>query len=241
MRSSDNEHLLPLSGRGRPGSPSRCTAQVSLKTMEMREANTHMPQRAAFRALSDRYRRFSAACLMTLAAIVVGAGPAAAAPSLEYSVTADHTNLQPLQGASLKGNAYIQFTPDVPVARVSFWLDHPNPANPTGPALQLETNAPYDFRGTIKATGLALPWLTTAVTDGSHTITARATLPNGTLAPPISATFAVVNNAPTLEFQPTSRTNACRYRPAITRPSLSASAMTSRGCRSPRSAMTSTA
>lgn len=124
---------------------------------------------------------------------------------LRVSTAADRSGSTALANASLKGNAYIFTSPDTGVSQVSFWLDNPSPANPTGTPFRTERSAAFDFNGTA-ANGTALPWNTALVPDGTHTITARTTLTNGSLAAPVNASFTVANTVqtPSFQFQPAS-------------------------------------
>ncbi|HEX6206906.1 MAG TPA: kelch repeat-containing protein, partial [Actinomycetota bacterium] len=118
---------------------------------------------------------------------------------LLVSPSPDRSGFADLEGQTLQGNAYVFTGPDDGVKKVSFWLDN---TAMTGTPTKVENGAPYDFAGTAK-NGTALPWDTTAVNDGSHTISALIELSAGG-SDTVHASFAVANDAPQLRFEPTS-------------------------------------
>lgn len=110
--------------------------------------------------------------------------------AIQYSTSADRSNPAPLDGATIKGSVYVFTTPDTNVSKVQFWLDNATPTSPTGTATVSESAAPFDFGGTT-ATGSAYPSDTTQATVGTHTMAVQATLANGTVSPPLVATFTI--------------------------------------------------
>ncbi|MFO1417469.1 MAG: galactose oxidase early set domain-containing protein [Methylotetracoccus sp.] len=104
-----------------------------------------------------------------------------------YSRTPDRSGASLLHKARFSGPAYLFTRPDAGVRRVEFWLDNATPGNPGGAATHVENLPPYDFVGTDGA-GLAFP-VTLAV--GTHSLTVRATLVDGTVKPFVSSTFTV--------------------------------------------------
>lgn len=95
-----------------------------------------------------------------------------------------------LQGTTVSGNIYVFVSPETGISRVRFYLDDPTAS---GTPIKTEGLAPYDFAGTAR-NGSALPFDTTQLADGGHTITAVVELSAGG-AQTASATFAVANNA----------------------------------------------
>ena len=105
-----------------------------------------------------------------------------AAPSPRVSVG--------LAGGSTPAAIYVQLRErDVDWSRVDFWLDnHTMSGTPT----KVEREAPFDFKGGTLST--ANPWDTTTVADGTHTISAKLYLSDGTTKT-ISSSFSVNNAA----------------------------------------------
>lgn len=128
-------------------------------------------------------------------ALVLGAGSFVMARSasaltvtdLRVSGSPDRSASVALNGATTSGNAYIYVNP-TGVQRVSFWLDNPTMSTT---ALRVDTSAPFDFVGNTSI-GTALPWASTAVADGVHSITARVRNTNGTSSV-VTAQFTVRN------------------------------------------------
>ena len=107
---------------------------------------------------------------------------------LVYSMSPNRANPVPLTGAMVAGSIYAFTAPELgDVVKVEFWLD--NPAM-SGPPRLTEKVAPFDFAGGTKWTAKA--WNSASVGNGSHTITARIYLGNGTTTT-AHATFGVVN------------------------------------------------
>ncbi|HEX6207425.1 MAG TPA: kelch repeat-containing protein [Actinomycetota bacterium] len=116
---------------------------------------------------------------------------------LLVSGSADRSSPAHLEGRTLQGDAYVFTGPDEGVARVVFWLDDPSMSTK---AFKTENNPPFDLAGTA-GSGAALPWDTTKMADGSHTITARLELSGGAVEV-VHGTFVVSNLEPQLRFQP---------------------------------------
>jgi 5-hydroxyisourate hydrolase-like protein (transthyretin family) len=121
--------------------------------------------------------------------------------ALSVSISSDRKYyVSGLQGALLSGNAFIftalasQLTNFNPtgITSVSYWLD--NPAM-TGSPMHTQSVTPYDFAGptNIPAPGLANPWDTTTVPDGTHTITQLVSESSGS-SEADTATFTIQNN-----------------------------------------------
>lgn len=90
---------------------------------------------------------------------------------LFVSASPDRANSVVLKGATLSGEVYIFVAPETDIDQVRFWLDH---TRRTPPARQTESLASYDFNGSVGGIGTdALPFDTTTIADGSHTISAE--------------------------------------------------------------------
>jgi len=118
--------------------------------------------------------------------------------ALKVSSQANRTGQSALAGSLLKGNAYIYLLPETGVKSVAFYLDR----QPQGTADKLETTAPFDFAGT-GSNNSALPYNTSALSDGSHYMSARVTRSdNGSEI--VQANFQVNNNPFNFVFTPSS-------------------------------------
>jgi len=94
------------------------------------------------------------------------------------------------------------------VAQAQFFLDNPNM---TGTPRQTENVAPYDFAG--GSTTVANPFNTNTLATGSHTITAKIRLSDGTTKV-ISSAFTIASNktpTPTPALQPTSTSSGASF------------------------------
>lgn len=92
-----------------------------------------------------------------------------------------------LNGSSLIGDAHIFVSPETDVKQVRFYLD--KPTNST--ATKIENVEPYDFNGT-RSNNDAIPFDTSTLPDGSHTIITKVIL-NDSSEVEITSTFDVVN------------------------------------------------
>ncbi len=115
---------------------------------------------------------------------------------LLLSRSPDRSNAVPLNGSTVSGVIYVYYeniNPRAltnPVKQVAFWLDDPNPARPTGAPRRIEVTCPCDFAGTAEL-NRALGFDTTALSKGTHTITAQVTMRDGTVLPFIIGTFVI--------------------------------------------------
>ncbi|MFO1418711.1 MAG: hypothetical protein U1E83_08570 [Methylotetracoccus sp.] len=106
--------------------------------------------------------------------------------SLNVSSNPDRSSSKTLQGSSVTGSVYFFAAQDQGVARVQFWLDKPTSSTPTS----TENLKPFDFSGSSSTSTLALPFNTYSLATGvAHTLTARATMTDGTVKPAVTATF----------------------------------------------------
>lgn len=110
---------------------------------------------------------------------------------LMMSDAANRANAVALQSAEVSGKVYVFAAADSSARKVEFWLDNPNPSNPTGTPLKADDLSPFDFAGTDDAARVALPFDVGTLASGTHTISARVTLADGTVQAPISASFTV--------------------------------------------------
>lgn len=116
--------------------------------------------------------------------------------ALQLSTSSKRRNPTPLNGQSVSGNVYIFYTHIDPTAaknplkQVKFWLNDPQPASPTGAPRIVENVAPYDFAGTA-TDGTAMPLNTASLPKGVHTVSAQATLSDGTVLPVRVGTFRI--------------------------------------------------
>lgn len=115
--------------------------------------------------------------------------PSAGNVSLAISTSPLRTQSTGLAGASVSGNIYVFTTPDTGVNQVLFWLDNPNPANPTGIATRTEGAPRFDFAGTNNDS-TAVPFNASSLAPGIHKMTARAMI-GGIIQSPVTAQFTV--------------------------------------------------
>lgn len=118
---------------------------------------------------------------------------------LVFSPRNDRANPAQLQGATVAGQLFAFVAPDANITRVDFRLDDRDRSEPP---MKVEKGAPFDFAGSAKATGLALPFDTTTLQDGEHTIS--ATIYRGTRTYTVHAAFDVANSGPRVTLSPAS-------------------------------------
>lgn len=105
-----------------------------------------------------------------------------AAPALMLSTSSTRSNPKVLNGLRVAVPAYVFVTAVSGITRVAFKID--------SSVVRTETAAPWDFNGTVSATGRAYIYDFTKLAAGKHTITATVTR-NGTVST-LVATFTVV-------------------------------------------------
>ncbi|MFO1418152.1 MAG: choice-of-anchor Q domain-containing protein [Methylotetracoccus sp.] len=108
------------------------------------------------------------------------------APPLLVSTAPSRAGPSPLKGAVVARNTYIFVQPDPRVARADFYLD--------GLPVRTERYAPFDL-GATAASGVALPFDTSPLTPGAHSVAARLTMLDGTQQFSGPAEFTVVGLA----------------------------------------------
>ncbi|MEO6713038.1 MAG: Ig-like domain-containing protein, partial [Mycobacteriales bacterium] len=127
---------------------------------------------------------------LSLLVVPWAAAPAHAATyALVYSTSADRAAPVGLDGAAVGGSIYVFTTPDTSVSKVDFFLDNPAAS---GTPFHTEGAGPFDFVGTSGS--LALPYNTSSLTDGGHSITAKVTLSGGAAGPVLTGNFTVSNS-----------------------------------------------
>jgi len=112
----------------------------------------------------------------------------AAVSEVVFSTSSDRSNPQPLHGKTVAGNIYSFISPATGITKVKFYVDSPQLG---GTPYKIEKSAPWDLGGGPD-TGLAFPFDTTTLADGTHSITAQVILSTGTTEV-VNAEF-VVNN-----------------------------------------------
>jgi hypothetical protein len=151
--------------------------------------------------LWSRFTGAAAVLLLTLRLASVTAY--AANYALSVSTNSNRSAAIGLQGASLSGNVYI-FTSSASnatnfnlsgISTVCFWRDN---VAMSGTATHCEARVPYDFAGSNDTLGVAKAWSTTAVANGTHSITQKVTLSTGATEVD-TATFTINNPLPGLQ------------------------------------------
>jgi hypothetical protein len=110
----------------------------------------------------------SSSALATFTVSNGGTPPPVLTP-LQVSTHADRSSPANLDGSTLSGTVYIFDVPTAAANSVQFSLD--------GKVFHSESSAPFDFNGS--GTPNALPYSTSALSKGKHTVTALTTLSNG--------------------------------------------------------------
>jgi hypothetical protein len=100
---------------------------------------------------------------------------------LQFSASADRSNAEALEGATLSGDTYVFVSPSTDVDRVVFY-------ETLGGTAVEDTASPFDLKG--DSGGLALPWQLGPVTPGLKTMHAVVKLTNGNTIT-LSTTFTV--------------------------------------------------
>ena len=133
------------------------------------------------------------AATLTGASWVTTAGSAQAAATYTQLVSflRDAYQPGPPRGRGPQGHEYVFADPATGVKSVSWYLDDPNRLQP---AVHTEGTAPYDYAGGPPAA--ALPWDTTKLPDGTHSITQVVTPMSGT-AEVLTSTFTIANSTAT--------------------------------------------
>jgi hypothetical protein len=109
--------------------------------------------------------------------------------ALVYSTFADRSAPVALSGSQVHGDIYVFVTPGDDITKATYRLDDPNA---TGGNASVEEHAPFDFMGTDTA-GVARPWESGGVQDGTHSITVDIQSSSGNQR--LTMSFAVANGA----------------------------------------------
>ena len=112
---------------------------------------------------------------LVFSAVGIESASASTRSRLAVSLSPDRSNAVRLDGATVKGKIYVFVRNSETLDKVDFYLDY---SSRTKPPIRTETDPPFDFAGTA-ADGTALPYDTTKLADGSHTIRAVLTWSNG--------------------------------------------------------------
>ncbi|NHC45881.1 Kelch repeat-containing protein [Motilibacter aurantiacus] len=121
-------------------------------------------------------------------------GSAASGSQVLISRNAKRTSPVALNGATVSGGVYPFLSPDAGVTSVSWYLDDPATA---GAPVRVDTTSPFDYApGSVTHAAAALD--TTALADGSHTITAKVT--SGSDVSTVTATFTTSNGTRALAW-----------------------------------------
>jgi hypothetical protein len=183
---------------------------------------------------------------LALSGLSIGSASAATRPSLSLSLSPDRSAAVELDGATVKGSVFVFVEDSQSLGKVDFYLDG---RWRTKRPVQTDTIAPFDFAGTA-ADGTALPYNTTKLADGWHTLRAVLTWSDGrnsskrvgftvanngatatTSASPtatsIASTTAATPSAPATSTAPTTATTATPTKSATTLPSASTTATAS--------------
>jgi hypothetical protein len=95
---------------------------------------------------------------------------------LVVSLNPDRSSAARLNGSTAKGQIYVFVRDSKNLRKVEFYLDSPRRMKQS--PIRTEKSAPYDFSGTAPD-GTALPYDTTKLADGSHTIRVKLKWSNG--------------------------------------------------------------
>jgi len=117
-----------------------------------------------------------ASIALALSCLGIESASASTRSRLAVSLNPDRSNAARLDGSSAKGQIYVFVRNSRTLNKVEFYLDDPQRAKPP---IRTEWFAPFDFAGTA-AGGTALPYDTTKLANGSHTIGVLLTWSDGT-------------------------------------------------------------
>jgi glucose/arabinose dehydrogenase len=140
----------------------------------------------------SRRLRLQPLCAALATLFLVALSGAAEAASVAFSTSSNRANATSLQGATLAagGNVYIFAVNETGLKQAVFYLDRLTTATPN----MTEGIAPFDFAGTATS-GDALPYNTSALSAGSHSLSVVFKYQNGSSATVVS-TFTVGSPPP---------------------------------------------
>jgi Concanavalin A-like lectin/glucanases superfamily len=110
---------------------------------------------------------------------------------LMVSATPDRAAAQSLDGSTISGPVHAFAEVDQGVRQVTFWLDDPTPDAPRHAPAKIEYLAPFDFMGTTQD-GHAVAFDTNGLDSGTHRITTQTITRDGSVRPPVTASFTVI-------------------------------------------------
>ena len=152
--------------------------------------------------LASRHRRMlvivlGAVIALALSGIGIQSAAASTRSRVAVSLSPDRSNAVRLGGSSVKGMIYIFVRNSNSLDKVDFYLDG---RRHTEPPVRTDTDPPYDFAGTA-ADGSAVPYDTTKLADGSHSIRTVMTWSDGATSSR-RGTFTVSNKGATTPSTP---------------------------------------
>jgi hypothetical protein len=116
-----------------------------------------------------------ASAALALSGLSIESASASTRSSLALSLSPDRSSAVRLDSSTVNGNIYVFVKSRRGLDKVDFYLDGWSEAKPP---VQTDTNPPFDFAGTA-VDGTALPYDTTKLADGSHTMRAVLTWSDG--------------------------------------------------------------
>jgi Right handed beta helix region len=148
-----------------------------------------------------------ASLALALSSVGIQSASASTRPRLAMSLNPDRSSMMRLNGSTVKGTIYVFLRSSKTLEKVDFYLDS---RRQTQPPIWTEEDPPFDFAGTA-ADGTALPYDTTKLADGSHTIRVVLSWSDGETSSR-RVHFTVANNGPTATptALPTTPTTATR-------------------------------
>ena len=131
--------------------------------------------RLALRRRRTAVIALGASIALALSGLAIESASASTRSRLAVSSSPDRSNAVRLDGATVKGKIYVFVRNSETLDTVDFYLDSRRRREPP---LRTETDPPFDFAGTA-GDGTAVPYDTTKLADGSHTIRVVLTWSDG--------------------------------------------------------------
>jgi hypothetical protein len=135
---------------------------------------------------------FGASIALALSGLGLQSASASIRSMLAVSLSPDRSTEVRLDGSTVKGEIYVFVPNSRTLKQVEFYLDDTHREKPP---IRTDTVAPFDFAGTA-TDGTALPYDTTKLAGGSHTIRAVLTWSNGSTSSR-RGNFTVTNSGAT--------------------------------------------
>jgi hypothetical protein len=181
--------------------------------------------RLAFRRRRKAMIALALSATLALSVLGIQSASASTRSSLALSLNPDRSNAVRLDGSTVKGNIYVFVRNSKTLDKVDFYLDS---SSRTKPPVRTDTDPPFDFAGTADD-GTAVPYDTTKLADGSHSISVVLKWSNGTTSRR-RGNFTVANKdvAPTTNPAPTTTASntASPAAPTTTAPATTTAAPT---------------